>query len=339
MLRRLFSLPILHKATGKASELLRDHFRALFPDHALLERLERSHELSIEVTNICNANCTFCAYQYQERPRRMMDDETFRKALEGFVALGGSRLGIGCLVGDPLLDPHFLERVRLARSYSCVTEVVTTTNCIHLDKVGARALLASGLTSIVISTTGFDEEMYRRLYRSSHYARMKRNLLELLRTNHEMGRPANIHIGLRIDRPAREVLANPEFQEARTLADGVSWNTYFDSWSGRIRPEDLSGNMKVRPNWYRLIKHRLPCRQLWLGTMVLVDGTVTACGCRDLNGDSDLVLGNIHETPLPQLLRSAQFSKLKQDWQTGRYVPNICRDCSHYQPYVSLAEE
>jgi MoaA/NifB/PqqE/SkfB family radical SAM enzyme len=336
MSTRLFSLPLLSRAATKSVALVNYAYRSLIPDQALLRQLETQVKVALELTNVCNANCTFCGYQYQERPTRRMDDDLFARAVAGFVQMGGGVLDFCCLVGDPLLDPQLLQRIRYARSFTAITGVSTITNCIQLDKVGVEAFVDSGITAVTVSTTGFDPEMYKRVYRSSHFERMKKNLLALLRVNQQRGRPVQISIGLRIDRPVDEVLNIPEFQEVRALAHAVEANMFFDDWGGRIQSADLSGTMRVRPNWYPFIKPRLPCRQLWTGTMVLVDGTVTACGCRDLNGDSDLVIGNLRDTPLPELLRSTALRKIKTEWLNGQRVPNICRDCRHYSPYVTI---
>jgi MoaA/NifB/PqqE/SkfB family radical SAM enzyme len=322
----------------KATSIVREHARALFPDLRLLQELDQGYAVGIEVSNICNANCVFCAYQYQERPKQFMSDEVFQLCLDQFVDLGGGVTSLGSLVGDPLLDPNYVERVRLARARPEITGVSMTTNVIHLDKVGARELLQAGVTNMTVSTTGFDEEMYIRIFRSRQYKRMKANLLDLLRVNVELGRPTRIEVGLRVDRPVSEVMSDPGFDEVVRLADAVSSNAYYDNWSGRIESADLSGTMKIRPDAYKLVKRRLPCAQLWVGTLILVDGTVTACGCRDLNGDSDLVLGNIRDTSLREMLRSERFHRLQSDWLAGK-LPSICVDCRHYRPYTSITPE
>ena len=44
--------------------------------------------LSIETTNICNANCSFCAYQYQQRGTGTMSEKLFTKIInELFLTL------------------------------------------------------------------------------------------------------------------------------------------------------------------------------------------------------------------------------------------------------------
>lgn len=234
------------------------------------------------------------------------------------------------------LDPECVERIRYARSFSCIRKIETITNCINLHRVGAEELLTSGLDVITVSTTGFDVGMYQRIYRNGHYEQMKGNLLTLLRTNHALEKPVKINIELRIDKPIRDVLNCSDFKEVMELADAVDANYYFDNWSGRIKTQDLPGNMKIRPNAFFPMKGRIPCAQLWVGVGVLVDGTVTACSCRDLNGDSDLVLGSINEGSLAELYRSERLRGIREHWFSGRKIPPLCIDCGAYVPYSHL---
>src|SRR5438876_4286908 len=55
----------------------------LFRRKSLLLFLKSSiRHVSIETTNICNANCIFCAFQYQKRPTGVMSIELFRKIID-----------------------------------------------------------------------------------------------------------------------------------------------------------------------------------------------------------------------------------------------------------------
>jgi hypothetical protein len=63
----------------------------------------------------------------------------------------------------------------------------------------------------------------------------------------------------------------------------------FDNWSGAIVQKKLPGMMMIR---LRKSKNR-PCSMLYSGPTVLSNGVITACGCRDLNGDSEHVIGHV----------------------------------------------
>ena len=68
--------------------------------------------------------------------------------------------------------------MRHLRSLPAIDRIWVTTNAILLDKHGIANVLDSGVSFITISTAGFDEEMYRRVYRNSSYQRMRRNVKE-----------------------------------------------------------------------------------------------------------------------------------------------------------------
>src|SRR4030042_5208084 len=94
----------IRKVILKASEMVREYYYSVFPDIEVRKRLESSPgSLAIEPINICNANCIFCAYQYQKRPKQRMADRVFEKAIRDYVELGGGDLYLAVVVGDPLL--------------------------------------------------------------------------------------------------------------------------------------------------------------------------------------------------------------------------------------------
>src|SRR5215470_17356432 len=100
--------------------------------HPLGDTLEamalRPYELHFELTNLCNANCVFCPYQYQTREIATMSDEVFDKALADFVAAGGGSVGLTPIVGDALIHPRFLSFVGRLRSEPCIDRIWLTTN-------------------------------------------------------------------------------------------------------------------------------------------------------------------------------------------------------------------
>lgn len=332
---------LISKARARAWRSLREVYYHFCPDRQLLGQVEgRPMRLTLELTNICNANCTFCAYRYLERPKRVMDEQVFRSAVDEYSAMGGGRVVLTGIVGEPLLDPHVLDRIRYCRSRPGIDRVSMVTNCILLDRVGVEAFVRSGITSLSVSTTAPEEEMYLRIYRSRQYRRMHANLLELLRFNDRLGRPLRINVSLRIDRPWAEVVRLEGMNEIRRLADSVQPNAYYDNWGGRIRQRDLSGTMRLRPPWLMPLRRFEPCRLLYDGIVVLADGSIVMCGCRDLNADSDLRLGRLGETSLAQAYGGEALRSLRQDWLDGSHIPRICRDCTAYSPrtYLMLRE-
>ena len=199
----------------------------------------RPFELHLELTNLCNANCIFCPYQFQERPTGFMSDQVFEKAVNDYVKINGGSVGLTPIVGDALIDPKFLERVRHLRSLTEIDRIFLTTNAILLDKHGITEVLTSGLTSVMISTSGFEKESYKRIYRSPAYERMKENVTYLVEENTRLGSPVHISICLRTDRPLAEVMRDPDFQPILKHNPSVDFAWSYRSVGGRITRETL----------------------------------------------------------------------------------------------------
>lgn len=317
---------------GKAGRVLRRKADSLVGRlHPLEPTLEamarRPFELHLELTNLCNANCVFCPYQYQERETAFMTDEVFHKAVADFVACGGGSVGLTPIVGDALIDPKFLERVRHLRAQPKIDRIWVTTNAILLDKHGIDEVLASGLTSITISTSGFDEASYRRIYRSTAYERFRRNVLALAERNRALPEPLTLTIGLRTDRPLDEVMRDPDFQPVLAHRPDVDFTWSFTSANGRITREELPAGMRLRVVGSR----RETCVQLYNGPIVLPDGTVMACSCvAAMDAVPDLGIGNVLAGNLLEIWRSDRMRRLRQSFGTPALNPT-CAGCDMYR--------
>ncbi|HSS76272.1 MAG TPA: radical SAM protein [Thermoanaerobaculia bacterium] len=317
---------------AKAGKVLRRKAESLagrlVPLEPTLESMAlRPYELHFELTNLCNANCVFCPYQFQEREVQFMPDEVFRKAVADFVASGGGSVGLTPIVGDALIHPDFVDRVRHLRSFPAVDRIWVTTNAILLDQHGIDEILASGLTSITISTSGFDEASYRRVYRSSAYQRFRRNVLALVERNRELPEPLTITIGLRTDRPLDEVMKDPDFQPILAYGPDIDFTWSFTSAGGRITREALPQGMRLRV----VSSRKQTCVQLYNGPIVLPDGTVMACSCvAAMDAVSDLGIGNVLEADLSEIWRNDRMRELRASFAAGN-LNKTCAGCDMYR--------
>ncbi|HEV2846101.1 MAG TPA: radical SAM protein [Thermoanaerobaculia bacterium] len=300
----------------------------LYPLGETLEGMAlRPYELHLELTNLCNANCVFCPYQFQEREVKYMPEEVFRKAVDDFVACGGGSVGLTPIVGDALIHPDFLERVRYLRAQPAVDRIWLTTNAILLDKHGIDAVLASGVTSITISTSGFDEESYKRIYRSTAYQRFRRNVLALVEKNRALPEPLTITIGLRTDRSLDEVMKDPDFQPILAHDPDIDFTWSFTSAGGRITREALPAGMRLRV----VSSRRESCVQLYNGPIVLNDGTVMACSCvASMDAMPDLAIGNVMSESLLDIWRNDRLRRLRESFGTDG-LNKTCAGCDMYR--------
>jgi sulfatase maturation enzyme AslB (radical SAM superfamily) len=293
-----------------------------------LDRIaDRPRHLGIEGTNACNARCRFCGYPYQQRPRAVLAMDLFKKAIDEFDAFGGGSVGFNPVVGDTLVDPHILARIRYARGKQNISRIGLYSNGILLSQVGAGVLLSSGIDDVTISVGGLDRETYRRVFGVDRWHLVYDGLHALLEENEAQGYPARICIALRADVPIWQSLRAPAYRALRVHEFKLEFNLrHFDNWGGRIGQERLSGTMRLK----KLPRKHEPCSILYRAPKVLSNGNLTLCGCRDLDGNSELVLGSVADRRILEMWRDPRVTEIRQGFYHGR-VPRICRDCSLYQ--------
>lgn len=281
--------------------------------------------LRIEVTNRCNADCVFCAYQYQERDFTYMDFETFKVAIDQYAALGGTAINFSPVVGDALMDKKFLEKVEYANSLNQFTLMEIWTNAILLSREYFEKLVKAGMTRFFIAMSGFSEAEYYRVYRNKNYQRVFKNLKDIAQS--PLIKDVVFVVNARTDSLWPE--QKPDYLELKAIdAYPIVFEPGVASWNGAIRQEDLPGHMFVinKPK-----DKKKPCLVLWGGLTVLADGNMTMCGCCDVNGTA-LPLGNIHDTPLDQHLKNGKLKGIIDGFYEGK-MPKICEDCDSYYPH------
>jgi MoaA/NifB/PqqE/SkfB family radical SAM enzyme len=286
----------------------------------------RPWNVNIELTNICNANCVFCAYQYQTRQKRVMSDEVYKKILDDYCEIGGGELLMQVVVGDPAIDPKFIERIRDARARPEITNISTITNGISFNKKKIDEFLLSGISSIRISTGPWREDLYEAIFRNNSYKRVIDNITYMLRKNMEYGNPVDITITFRTNISISETVALADYQKIAHLPHKIDFNVDYDTWIGEIKQEDLVDGMRIRPI-AELEKE--PCFELYDGATIFVDGSVGLCSCRDYNADSELIIGNIKSASLIDIWRSEKVLAIRKKFYKGIY-PDICLKCSNY---------
>jgi radical SAM protein with 4Fe4S-binding SPASM domain len=328
--------------------LILDEFRRARVDmRSLVRRFKPWYEmekklpwLTLEVTNICNAKCRFCAYQYQSNFRRgrgFMPDNIFDKAMEDYHHMGGTFIGFTPFSGEPLLDLKIIERIKKAHKIGAWTGFYT--NGIRLNHINIENLLKSGIDAITISTAPFDRNMYELLYRNKFYDDVLYGFKKLLMTRNLLRKDLIISIAFRSHIPMRQVLTLPDFCNfilpLLTSDDqqNLIVNTRgFDTWGGQIKKEDMVGIMRLALPL--LIKSR-PCNWTLTGLYVTWEGQVRACACRfaetpNKDGKDELYVGNIMESSLSEIWYGEEIKRLRRRFRVGK-LPLVCKNCTMYR--------
>ncbi len=265
----------------------------------------------VEITNICNRNCSFCPGTTRD-PRRMSMDEFAHiarsiKPLTDYIYFH--------VMGEPLTHPELPDFIKLATEMGFKCAV--TTNGTLLSR-GGDSLIKSGVYKVNLSVHSFENG------EDEAYLRYITDLLDFADKASEAG-------VLTVFR-----LWNRGFDDGRN-----------DRTISLMREKFSDGEWREGPRGYR-IRHKLHlewgdrfawpdmscdegdesvfCYGLSDHFGILVDGTVIPC-CLDREGVINL--GNIHDAPIEQILSSERAKKIIDGFKKRCAEEELCRKCGY----------
>ena len=285
--------------------------------------------LHIEGTNVCNAECVFCAYPQMERKKRVMPLEDFERVVREYLSMGGHHVSLTPIVGDPFVDKFLFERLELLDSMPEVHGISFYTNAILMTPEKSERLMAYGeKLHVHVSWGGWDAETWNTIMGVKKFEPARDAVLAFLEALERTESKVRFTLALRCPEPPPSEGPNDLYRtlkdyEARGLVEIAGLPDY-DSWAGKIPAAALeSVGLQPRTMPYK----RGACELLFTKPVVLADGRVNACACRDV--EAELVVGNVHETPLSSIWAGSAISDLIEAHERGDY-PDVCRRCTYY---------
>ena len=265
----------------------------------------------VEITTVCNRNCTFCPGT-KRAPKRLTMEE-FQRILDKLK--GVTRYLYLHVMGEPLTHPLLPEFIRVATNQEFLVSI--TTNGTLLEKRKAE-LLSSGVYKVNISVHSFEEgtnDAYRKyISECMNFAdeSSKAGILTVLRLwnkGYDEGRNINTLAML------REHFSGEEWAEGGKGA--------------RIRNK-LHLEYGERFEWPDTEKEdrgsEVYCYGLKDHFAILCDGSVVPC-CLDREGE--ITLGNIFEQPVEEILSSKRAEAMRSGFKCRTATEELCRKCGY----------
>ncbi len=269
----------------------------------------------VEITNICNMNCSFC-HGHSRENRRMRADE-FSRILQQLT--GKTQYIYYHLMGEPLTHPQlpeFLEMAKLAGFRS-----VITTNGTLLHKRGDD-LLCAGVHKVSISLHSFEagqesalKEYLTQVADFAAKAAAGGTVISLRLWNNgcDGGLNALTEAYLRQLLPG-QWQENTRGYRIRELLF-LEWGDRF-VWPDREAPETGAS---------------VACYGLRDHFGILCDGTVVPC-C--LDSDGVINLGNVFSDDLTEILASPRAVAIAQGFRCRKVTEALCRRCGYATKFV-----
>ena len=265
----------------------------------------------VEITNICNRNCSFCPGT--KRELRRMTSEEFSLILDKLEGI--TEYVYLHVMGEPLTHPELCGLIALAnqRGFKCSI----TTNGTLLSRRGSE-LIESGVYKVNISVHSFEEgsdEDYLAYLNSC------------MRFADEASR-AGVLTVLR--------LWNRGYDEGRNLDTLAMLKEYFkdsewrESANGARIHHKLHLDYGDRFDWPDMsapyLGDRVYCHGLGDHFAILVDGRVVPC-C--LDREAAIELGNVYTDDLSAVLSSERATKMRDGFKQRCASEELCTRCGY----------
>lgn len=296
---------------------------------------KRFHKVNIEITNICNLQCSFCPPVM--RDNKMMDLSLFRDVIQQVAPL--TELVCLHLMGDPLVHPHFDEIISICDEYQVNVFLVTNGVLMRDDKREHLfdTLLHPRFYQINFSLHSFfdnfpdkDPTNYlNRVFDFTERALSERpnlylnyrlwNLDDPLSTHHSNSKMSNRHMLERICEKFDFTMPE-EFDVRKRKSINIRDRLYLHFDTEFVWPSLDLPVLGTNGTCYGLSSH--------FG--VLADGTVVPC-C--LDKEAAIPLGNVQEKPIQEILAARRAQDMLKGFKQKRLVEDLCQRCQYIERF------
>lgn len=272
----------------------------------------------VEITNICNLNCSFCPKT--QRELRLMSESEFEEVCKKIS--GKTRFIYFHVMGEPLLHPSLSSFLQIAEKYKlkvCITTngtLLYKTQNIIFENAKTVHRVSISLQSIEGNNNMDCYENYLTYCVNFAKQASKKGIYCVFRLwNYDSKDASGKNL---LNDKIIEFLHNnfTESWEERWSGYRLDKNVFLEQAGAFVWPKDSKS--KPKDDGY--------CHGLVDQIAVLCDGRVVPC-CLDSEGK--IMLGNIFESSLEEILSSPLAVSIRKGFEQKKMVHPLCKTCSY----------
>ena len=290
--------------------------------------------ISFEPTTACNLRCPECPSGLRSftRPTGNLKTDLFQRVMD---ELGPDLWALTFYFqGEPYINPNFLDMVGIANSKGLYTN--TSTNAHFLTEEKAEATVRSGLSRLIISLDGTDQETYSAYRKEGELAKVLEGAERVVKWKKKL-KSLTPHIVFQF------LVVKPnehQIGEARALAKKIGVDDLWLKTAQIYEPKDDHPLIPTQDKYARYkrsangiweVKNKLndECWKMWHSCVVTWDGRVVPC-CFDK--DAHHVLGNLNTHSFKELWHSDAYNDFRRQLLHSRSSIEMCKNCSEGSP-------
>ena len=273
----------------------------------------RFKKVYIEITNICNMNCSFCPEH--KRQLEYMSLDNFRRILEQIKPY--TKYIYLHVKGEPMLHPDFDELIKYAYDEGFYINI--TTNGTLLDKHIESTKYIRQLNISLHATNNKEiikiAKQIKDCYVNFRVWNCNDNYqsLQNSETIAILEKEFDIDIASKLEEKMKEM----NHQNLNSETNFTLKDNFYISIQNEFEWPDMNSN-DYNDNGY--------CHALKDHIAILVDGTIVPC-CLDNNGD--IPLGNIYKTNFEEIINSEKVKSIFNGFEKRKCVEKLCQKCKY----------
>lgn len=281
--------------------------------------------VTLELTNHCNLNCTFCPRRFMEKERGYMDTGLAMRLIDEMAEHEPVSL-VPFFRGESLLHPAWYEILTHAKSRG-VDDIQFTTNASLLSQENTEKILGMGLGFISFSLDTVDRELYNKHRRGADFTTTRDNVLHFIERRDSLGAPTRIQVSAvdtREHHPGMERFVaywRPRVERVRVYVE-----------------HSTNGNPGSIDEALPDFEQRRPCHKLYTDMIVYWNGETAVCNHDWTRLADGRRIGNVEEDGIAAVWRSEPYETLRRAHQDGVYSGlKPCENCDHWKMYYMKA--
>jgi radical SAM protein with 4Fe4S-binding SPASM domain len=295
--------------------------------------------VSVELTNRCNLNCAMCVRRFWDRATNPLGDMSYTFFAQHILRYlkPYQVVNLQC-VGESLLNRDFLKMLAACKQAGCLATF--TTNGVILRKF-AEAIVTQGADEICVSVDGLDS---MKKWRAVDVEKVLDGIDAVNAAKHRLQRKKPVvTVNCVVTRDSLHEL--PALLE-RLGSKGVARVTLLHliayaadqveqsviPLQAEAAPVFAQAQAIARQHRIELVMPPAPgerskCRQPFRALFINWDGDVRPCCMSTFNERGALLVGNVAQTPLPELWNSGYMHRLRRALDREENLPGMCGPC------------
>lgn len=283
-------------------------------------------KINIEISNICNLQCSFCPEVI--RTKQLMDLDLFENIIQQVSPL--TELVCFHLMGDPLVHPKLKEMIQICEKYN--TKIFFVTNGVLLKEANQHLLLSPAFYQVNFSLHSFFDNFKTKdptaylekifnwteqafVMRPDLYINYRLWNLQDVRGEENLNLAMLNFIEKRFDFKFEKSI---DVRKQKSVRIKNKLYLHFDTEF--VWPDTQLPVLGKSGTCYGLSSH--------FG--ILVDGTVVPC-C--LDKEAAIPLGNIKQNKIEEILNNTRAKDMLRGFKQNNLVENLCQRCQYIERF------